>query len=82
MKKKIFWSGALVLVVGVVLFAYSYSIIQNTKDVTTPLTILTYFNMHPDAKTQWDLAQIIQPIGLGILVLGAIMLAYGLWMKD
>ena len=42
----------------------------------------TALTFHPELKQQWDLANTIEPIGLGIFVLGAIVLAYGLWAKN
>jgi len=81
MKKTVFWIGVIVLVIGVALFAYGYSTIQNIKDSAGYVPLVSYFLIYPALKQQWDLANLFQPIGLGMLVLGAIMLAYGLWVK-
>lgn len=80
MKKKVFWIGAIVLVVGVTLFGYGYTTIQNIS-ATYGIFLSTTFITNPEVKQQWDLAQMLQPIGLGLLALGAIMLAYGLFVK-
>jgi len=40
-----------------------------------------YFSDYPEIKQQWDLAYTLQPIGLGLLALGANMLAYGVFVK-
>jgi len=69
MKKKVFWIGEIALVVGVALFYYDFSTIQNI------------YAIHTELKQRWDLAQLLQPIGLGLLALGAIMLAYGVFVK-
>jgi hypothetical protein len=82
MKKTIFWIGVAILVIGIVMFTYSYSTIENIKASVGYHTFATYFLLYPEIKQQWDLANILQPIGLGMLVLGAIMLAYGLWVKE
>lgn len=76
MKKTVFWIGAVVLVVGIIMFAYGYSTIQNLRP-------LTQFPFHLDSQqqAQWDLVNLLQPIGLGILVLGVIMLLYSLFVK-
>jgi len=76
MKKTVFWIGVAVLVVGIVAFAYAYSIIQNLR----PLTQFP-FSLDDQQQTQWDSANLIQPIGLGMIVLGVIMLLYGLLVK-
>lgn len=83
MKKIIFWIGVAVLVIGIVLFGYAYTTMQNiiaiaNSNISHPLDwLLTYGGY----EQQWSLAQTLQPIGLGILVLGAIMLLYGLLVK-
>ena len=76
MKKIIFWIGVAVLVIGIVLFSYSYSTIQNL----TPYTHFP-FSLDSQQQAQWDLMNLIQPISLGMLVLGVIILAYGLLVK-
>ena len=77
MKKTVFWICVAVLVVGIVAFAYAYSIIQNLR----PLTQFP-FSLDDQQQAQWDSANLIQPIGLGMIVLGVIVLAYGLFVKD
>ena len=79
MKKKVFWIGAVVLVVGIVLFGYGYTTIQNMLAVYDNPSGMFY--LYPEVKPQWDLAQLLQPIGLGMLALGAIILAYGILVK-
>jgi len=78
MKKKVFWIGVAVLVVGVILFGYGYITLQNLYATYTQPSNFFYL---PEVKQQWDLGQLLQPIGLGMLVLGAIMLAYGVLVK-
>lgn len=79
MKKTVFWLGAVVLVVGIVIFGYGYMSIQNMLAAyDTPSGM---FSSHPEVKPQWDLAQLLQPIGLGVLALGTIMLLYGVFVK-
>lgn len=83
MNKKVFWIGVVVLVVGIVLFYYCYSTIQDIKYRvdSTPYSLDLYFLVYPAAKQQWDLANLLQPIGLGVLVFGVIILAYGLLVR-
>ncbi len=81
MKKTIFWVGAIILVVGVVFLAYGYSTIQNTIAQASISGVEYYLYRYPQYRLQWDLANILQPVGIGALVLGAIMLAYGLLAK-
>jgi len=81
MKKKVFWIGAIVLVVGIILFSYGYTTIQNIITSSNPYPLNSWFIMHPEAQQQWDTAQMLQPIGLGLLALGAIMLLYGVFVK-
>jgi len=76
MKKTIFWIGVAVLVFGIVLFSYSYSTIQNL----IPYTHFP-FSLDSQQQAQWDLMNLIQPVGLGLLALGAIMLLYGVFVK-
>jgi len=70
-----------VLVAGIIMFAYGYETIQNIKDRAYPYPLSTYLTIYPEVETQWYLAQALQLFGLGILVLGAIMGAYGLLVK-
>jgi drug/metabolite transporter (DMT)-like permease len=79
MKKTIFWIGVAVLVVGIVVFSYGYTTIQNIN--ATYIQLSYAFHMNPELKQQWDLAQMLQPLGLGLLALGAIMLLYGVFVK-
>jgi len=81
MEKKVFWVGVIVLVVGVVLLAYGYSTIQNIKSEAGLGGVGWYLDLYPQYRQQWDLANLFQPIGLGMLVLGAIILAYSLLVK-
>ena len=69
------------MVVGIVLFGYGYATIQDIIAKKSPYYLSQYFLMYPEAKQQWDLAQMLQPIGLGLLALGAIMLLYGVFVK-
>jgi len=78
MKKIVFWIGVVVLTVGVIVFGYGYITLQN---LYAAYTQPSYFFDDPAVKLQWDLGQLLQPIGLGMLVLGAIMLAYGVLVK-
>lgn len=78
MKKTIFWIGVAVFVVGIILFGYGFVTIQN---MYATYTIPSNFFYLPEVKQQWDLAQLLQSIGLGMLALGAIMLAYGVFVK-
>lgn len=81
MNTRVFWIGVIgviILVVGVVLFDYGYTTIQNIIHGARGWDSLErYFSHNPELRLQWDLANIFQPIGLGLLVLGIIMLAYG-----
>lgn len=79
--KKVFWMGVAVLVVGIMVFAYGYQTIQNIKDSAYPYPLSTYLTIYPEIETQWYLAQVLQPLGFGLLVLGAIILAYSLLVK-
>ena len=81
MNKKIFWVGVVVLVLGISLFYYGYTTIQNIEDSAGYVPLVSYFLIYPQVKQQWDLANLLQPIGLGMLVLGAIMLAYSVFKK-
>lgn len=82
MKEIVFWIGAVLLVIGVILFGYGYMTIENIKTAAgSPLGLPIYFNMYKDEKMKWDLATLAQPVGVGISVLGAIMLAYGFLKK-
>lgn len=81
MKKTIFWVGASVLIAGIILFYYGYSTIQNIITSSDPYPLNSWFILHPEAEQQWNLAQMLQPIGLGLLVFGAIMLAYSMFVK-
>lgn len=79
MKKTIFWLGVAVLVIGIVLFSYGYTTIQNMIAIYDNPSGM--FFLHPEVKPQWELAQMLQPVGLGLLALGAIMLLYGVFVK-
>jgi len=79
MKKKVFWIGLGILVVGVVVFGYSDYFIDNINSMYAQPS--DAFLIHPNLKGQWDMAHMLQPIGLGLLALGAIMLAYGVFVK-
>jgi len=81
MNKRIFWIGVIVLVVGVVFLAYGYSTIQNITSQAGLSGVEYYLFRYPQYRQQWDLANILQPIGLGLLILGIIMLAYGFLKK-
>lgn len=80
--KKVFWIGVAVLVVGITLFAYGYQTIQNIKDSAYPYPLSTYLTIYPEIEAQWYMAQILQPIGLGMLVLGGFILGFGLRVKN
>ena len=81
MNTRVFWIGVIgviILVVGVILFNYGYSTIQNIIHGARGWDSLEhYFSHNPELRLQWDLANIFQPMGLGLLVLGIIMLVYG-----
>jgi len=81
MNTRVFWIsviGVIILVVGVILSSYGYTTIQNIIHGARGWDSLEhYFSHNPELGLQWDLANIFQPIGLGLLVLGIIMLAYG-----
>jgi hypothetical protein len=79
MKKIIFWIGVAVLVVGIVLFLYGYVTIQTINSIYIQPSYQFLFD--PALKQRWDLAQMLQPLGLGVLALGAIMLLYGVLVK-
>jgi len=73
----VFWIGAGILVVGIVLFRYSYSTIQNISAAYPrgiPYTL-------PETKQKLDLAQMLQPTGLGLLALGTTVIVYSVFMK-
>ena len=76
MKKKMFWVGAGILIVGVVLFVYGYTTIQNMYGS------FEHLRLHSsEVRQRWDLAHLLQSVGLGMIVLGAIMLLYGILVK-
>lgn len=77
MKKKVFWIGVAVLIVGISLLSYGYTTIQNMYASWEHLSLY-----RSEVRLRWDLAQILQPIGLGMLVLGAIIIAYSLFVKE
>lgn len=81
MNTRVFWIGVIgviILVVGVILSNYGYTTIQNIiHDARGWDSLEHYFSHKPELRQQWDLANVFQPIGLGLLVLGIIMLAYG-----
>ena len=81
MNKVVFWIGGIALVVGIVLFAYGYTTIQNILALAYPYPLSTYLTIYPEVETQWYLAQTLQPLGIGLSALGAIILAYGLLVK-
>ena len=58
-----------------------FTTIQNIMASSHPYPLLAWFIMHPEVEQQWNLAQMLQPIGLGMLALGAIILAYGILVK-
>jgi len=85
----VFWIGVGVLIGGVILFGYGSLTVQNLfEKMREPL-------MHPFEPFPWlsgsspfqlleeqlFLVHLLQLMGLGMAVLGAIMLAYGLWVK-
>ena len=90
MRKKVFWIGAVVLVVGVILFGYGSLTVQNLfermRELFTHLieTALSS-GMGPSPfqilEEQLFLVQLLQLMGLGMAVLGSILSAYGLWVK-
>ena len=77
MKKTVFWIGVAVLVIGIVMFAYGYMTLQNMH-TTYGSFLSTALAFHQELKQQWDLANTLEPVGLGIFVLGVIVLVYGL----
>jgi len=77
-KKLVFWISVAVLVIGIIVFGYGYITLQN---LYATYTISSDFFYLPEVKQQWDLAQLLQRIGLGVLVLDAIILAYGILVK-
>lgn len=82
MNTRVFWIGVIgviTVVVGVILFEYCVTTIQNIiHDASWGWDSLEhYFSHKPELRLQWDLANIFQPMGLGLLELGIIMLAYG-----
>ena len=83
MKKAVFWIGVAVLTVGIIVFGYAYTTMQNIIAIanSNPSHPLDWLLTYGGYAQQWNLAQTLQPIGLGLLALGAIMLAYGLWAK-
>jgi len=81
--------GVGVLIGGAVLFGYSFvtvrSLFEELRELYTPP-----FEAFPWLSTpspvqfleeQLFLVQVLQLLGLGMSVLGAVMLAYGLWVK-
>jgi len=78
MKKTIFWIGVAILVVGIIVFGYAYTTIQNIRN--EPIYRM-WVSLDPQVESQWNLAQTLRPIGLGLLALGAIMLLYGVFVK-
>jgi hypothetical protein len=77
-KKLVFWISVAVLAVGIIVFCYGYITLQN---LYATYTISSDFFYLPEVKQQWDLAQLLQRIGLGVLVLDAIILAYCILVK-
>lgn len=62
------WIGTFVLVIGTILVGYVYI---NLLDIAPNV----------EAEQAWDLAIMLQPIGLGILVLGVTMIVYVTFTK-
>jgi uncharacterized protein YjeT (DUF2065 family) len=78
MKKTIYWIGIAVLIIGIVLFGYAYTTIQSISE--TPIWHMDSLR-DPQVESQWNLAQTLRPIGLGLVVLGTIMLFFDFFVK-
>jgi len=83
-----FWIGVGVLIGGVILFGYGFLTVPNLFEemqerYTHLVETAVNTGMGPSPvqilEEQLFLVQLLQVIGLGMAVLGAIMLAYGLW---
>lgn len=81
-KRKLFWVGVVMLVVGTALSIFGYWIIQYITTKAVRLLPLSYFfHCYPRFQQQWNLALMLQLIGLGMLALGEIMIAYSILVK-
>ena len=92
MRKKVFWIGAVVLVVGVILFGYGSLTVQNlfermrelfTRARFIEVALSSGMSVSPVQILEEPLflVQLLQLMGLGMAVLGSILSAYGLWVK-
>ena len=82
----VLWTGVGVLIVGVVLFGYGFVAVQSLFEELQELSIPHYPLLpgpspfsHLEARLFF--VQVLQLVGLVMAVLGAVMLAYGLWVK-
>ena len=84
--------GVCVLIGGVVLFGYGSlmipSLFEKMRDITQESIIdwalgsgMSTSSPFQIVEQQLFLMQLLQLIGLGMAVLGAVMLAYGRWVK-
>lgn len=83
------WLGVGFLVVGAVLFVYGFVAVQSLFEELRELSIPP-FQAYPwlsapspflVLETRLFLVQFLQLVGLVMAVLGAVMLAYGRWVK-
>ena len=92
-RSSLFWMGVGVLIGGVILFGYGSltitSLFEQMRGMFTPQSITDWavdqgmLTVSPVQilEEQLFLVQLLQLMGLGMTIVGAIMLAYGLWVK-
>jgi hypothetical protein len=84
MNDKYLWPGCIMFVIGLIITAWSYSIITQYSGILGQigLGLSTLFNANSDEATKYGVAQTVYPYGLAVMGLGAASGIHGALVKD